>query len=145
MSKIRMPILLLLIFLLFQTSCSKELVTEESGIEKSIELSFSSGKLKEKLYYENGSWIAKSKNVVRKEYRDLETGKISYGYAFVFSTAVSNSSSNKTQVHSIEKGLYGWNGTCFIWGTLITGDNGESIFIAADIETQKLLNVCPGE
>lgn len=29
------------------------------------------------------------------------------------------------------------------WGTLATGDNGESIFIPADISTQLLLNVFP--
>lgn len=129
---------------IFFTNCSKESYKPEETIVKTIELNFNNGSIKEKLYLEKGIWVSKSKTLIKKEYKDSQTGQISYGFALEDKIGY-RASSKKSQAFSIERGLFGWNGTCFLWGTLITGDNGESIFIPADYETQKLLNVCPDE
>ena len=43
---------------------------------------------------------------------------------------------------SVKPGYWYDGDDCFIYGTIVTGDNGGEIFIAADLATQSTMNVC---
>lgn len=95
----------------------------------------------------NGKWELKSDKLTEIEVINSVTGEKTYGYVYnekkrSLKAAVIPQEPGGDE-WGIFTGLYGFNGLCFIWGTLIVGQNGESIFIPADYTTQLLLNVCP--
>lgn len=131
----------ILFLFIFFTNCSKESEIQEKDDHKIVELTFKNGTVIEKLHNVNGVWVSKSNALVKMEFKDTKTGQIQYGYAL--NDINKSGSSEKKAKGSIERGLYGWDGSCFIWGTLVTDDQGETLFIPASFDTQQMLNVCP--
>lgn len=142
-----LSILPFILIFTFQLSCTKEKNLDIESIENNqiIELKFLNGTIKEEVQFRNNEWVPKSKNLIRLQFLDSKTGKSSYGYSYIKLNKTSNLKAKEDTGGKVERGLYGWNGTCFIWGTLYTDDNGESLFVAADYLTQQYLNVCPNE
>lgn len=95
----------------------------------------------------NGKWELFSDQLTEIECVNSVTGEKTYGYVFNGKKrsvrAAVDPEVPEDDEWGIYTGLYGFNGICFIWGKLIVGQNGESIFIPADYTTQMLLNVCP--
>ncbi|MBK1441772.1 hypothetical protein JHJ32_17365 [Parapedobacter sp. ISTM3] len=164
--------LLSILFTLFQFSCSKAPAIEKeepiiSAGKKIVKIKFikdrdtryldSDGGITDKdfieveaeMVFEDSKLVLKSEKLVEIELIDSETGKKTYGYRYVESNLkIASIAPFEARMEpdlepGVYRGLYGFNGTCFVWGTLYVGDNGESLFVAADISTQLLLNVCP--
>ncbi|MEE9349225.1 MAG: hypothetical protein V3U80_04200 [Flavobacteriaceae bacterium] len=67
------------------------------------------------------------------------TGEEVYGYVLI-----QNTKSNGLGGWSEDTGYF-FDGECFQYGTMITGDNGNSMFLYPDVTTQYLHpDVCPG-
>lgn len=49
---------------------------------------------------------------------------------------------SKRRGGSIKEGYWYDGGDCFVYGTIITGDDGTQLFVPADTATQYLMNVC---
>lgn len=137
-------------FVFFQ-ACRKTEPTSDENSKKaeslrSVELTFLNGAIKETLYLKNGVWVPKTEKIIKREYKDSKSSQIIYGYTYLKSIGKTSSAINKTAKSPIttSTGLYGWNGRCFVWGTLIRNEEGVELFFPADYTTQSLLNVCPG-
>lgn len=145
---------LLSIIILF--SCSEDAPIKEGKVlvklkfakEGNTENGRSSGEdfieIEAELIFENSKWILKSENLVEIESFNSETGEVTYGYEYI-GNASSNSSGRV--MGGIYRGYYGFDGECFIYGTLYEGDNGQSIFVPADLTTQLMGfgPICPPE
>lgn len=59
------------------------IIEEITPLQKTVELSLFNGKIKEKLYFENNVWVSKSKNIVRKFFKESKTKKSYYGYMYI--------------------------------------------------------------
>lgn len=69
-----------------------------------------------------------------------ETGNEMYGYVLI------NTDKKKNELFSkwkIETGSF-FDGECFVYGTMMTGDNGGSMFFPCGINCIGFDNVCPG-
>lgn len=87
-------------------------------------------------------WILRGDGLLEVESID-EAGRLTYGYVY----AEAPEGDSARALYGIYRGYYGFDGNCFVYGTLIEGDNGVSIFVPADTTTRLMGfgDVCPGE
>lgn len=133
---------LLLALTFSSTSCKKKEITSNENVATfSFETNRGNETLEANLISTKPLKI-QSEDLVVKEAVNQETEQAGFVITLKASLKPTHSAKIGGPVGSIERGYWYDGYDCFVYGTIITANDGSQAFIPADVATQYLMNEC---